>query len=144
MSDERPGLSPLPLPPPEPRPGRGLLIALAAGLTYALGVYGWTRLNAPDSGMLLVGFLLGAPIAACIIAVRLTDPKGVKRGGSHASVSALTVTVMLVCAGVVLREGREPVVSVAWGRGFGGNPARGSAAGRNVAHDVIPERSLRP
>lgn len=113
MSDERPGLSPLPLPPPEPRPGRGLLIALAAGLTYALGVYGWTRLNAPDSGMLLVGFLLGAPIAACIIAVRLTDPEGVKRGGSHASVSALTVTVMLVCAGIVLREGAVCLVMAA-------------------------------
>lgn len=113
MSDERPGLSPLPPPPPEPRPGRGLLTAIAAGLIYALGVYGWTRLNAPDSGMLLVGFLLGAPIAACIIAVRITDPKGVKRGGSHASVSALTVTVMLVCAGVVLREGAVCLVMAA-------------------------------
>lgn len=105
MSDDRSSPSPLPPPEPEQKPGRGLVIAVASGLFYALGVYGWTRWNAPESGMLLVGFLLGAPIAACIIAVRMTDPRGVKRGGSHAAVSVLTVTVMLVCAGVVLREG---------------------------------------
>ena len=105
MSKERPGLSPLPAPPPETSEVRSVIAAIAAGLVYGLGVYALTRWQAPDSGMLLIGFLLGAPMAACIIAVALSDPKGTKGGGSHLSTSAITVTIMLVCAGAVLREG---------------------------------------
>jgi hypothetical protein len=110
--DERPGLSPLPLPAEPPR-FRAVGTAVAAGLIYALVIYGWTRLQAPDSGMLLVGFLLGAPVAACIVAVRLSDPGGVRGAGGHVGVSALTVTVMLVCAGVILREGAVCLVMAA-------------------------------
>lgn len=113
MSDDLPHLSPLPAPPLEPSGSRGLLVAIAAGLLYGLGVYAWTRWNAPDSGMLLIGFLLGAPMAACVIAVRLSDPAGLKGGGDHLGVSAMTVTVMLVCAGVVLREGAVCLVMAA-------------------------------
>jgi hypothetical protein len=113
MTQDRPEPDSPPAAPATGSRGRVLIVAVAAGLIYALGIYGWTRLNAPDSGMLLVGFLLGAPIAACIIAVRMSDPAGVKRGGAHAGVSALTVTVMLVCAGVVLREGSVCLVMAA-------------------------------
>ena len=74
MSSEHPGLPPLPVPPKEPSGYRGFATAVICGLVYALGIYGWTRLNAPDSGMLLVGFLLGAPIAACVLAVAVSDP----------------------------------------------------------------------
>lgn len=130
MNADRPGLSPLPVPPPEPPAYRGFTAAVVCGLFYALGIYGWTRLNAPDSGMLLVGFLLGAPIAACILAVAVSDPKGIKGAGSHASLSALTVTVMLVCAGVVLREGSVCLVMAApifYGSGIVGGVVAGGA-----------------
>jgi hypothetical protein len=113
MSDERPGLSPLPAPPPEPPGHRSLVVAVAAGLIYGFGVYALTRWQAPDSGMLLLGFLLGAPMAACILAVALSDPKGIKGTGSHVGASALTVTTMLVCAGVILREGAVCLVMAA-------------------------------
>lgn len=112
MTDERPGLSPCPLPPEPPR-FRGLATAVGGGLVYALIIYGWTRLQAPDSGMLLLAFLLGAPVAACMLAVRLSDPGGVRGAGGHVAVSALTVTVMLICAGVVLREGTVCLVMAA-------------------------------
>lgn len=129
MTSDRPGLSPLPVPPKEPPTYRGFVAAIVCGLFYALGIYGWTRLNAPDSGMLLVGFLLGAPIAACILAVAVSDPKRIKGSGSHASISALTVTVMLVCAGVVLREGSVCLVMAApifYGSGILGGVIAGS------------------
>ncbi|WP_420478502.1 hypothetical protein [Brevundimonas sp. FT23028] len=105
MTDPRPSLSPLLAPPPETPKWRTAGAAVACGLLYGLVVYGLVRWQAPDSGMLLIAFLLGAPIAACGIAVAVSDPRGVKGVGSHASTSALTVTIMLVCAGVVLREG---------------------------------------
>lgn len=113
MSDDRPGLSPLPAPPREPPGWRGPAVAVASALLYALVVYALTRWKAPDSGMLLLAFLLGAPIAACILAVALSDPRGVKGAGSHIGTSALTVTIMLLCAGVVLREGAVCLVMAA-------------------------------
>lgn len=94
-------------------PYRPLIRALLFGLAYALIIYGWTRWNAPASGMLVLGFLLGAPIAASGVAVAMNDPKSVRGAASHAGVSALTVTVMLVCAGVVLGEGRVCLVMAA-------------------------------
>lgn len=105
MSDDRPGLSPLPAPPPEPPRWRGVIVGVAAGLLYALAIYGITRVKAPDSGMLLFAFLLGAPMAASAIAVAVADPRGVRGAGGHLSTAMLTVTIMLVCAAFVLREG---------------------------------------
>lgn len=89
------------------------MAAVIAGLLYALGVYVWTRWQAPGSGMLLFAFLLGAPVAACVVAVRVSDPRGSGRGGAHVGVSALTVTIMLIAAGVVLREGAVCLVMAA-------------------------------
>lgn len=105
MTDELPNPSPTPAPPPK-QPTRGeWVVGVVCGLLYALAVYGLTRWQAPDSGMLLIGFLVGAPLAACILAVRIADPRGAKGASSHVGTSFLTVTVMLVCAAVVLREG---------------------------------------
>ena len=75
MSTDRPGLSPLPLPPRAPSGWRGLAVAVPAALLYGLVIYGLTRWQAPNSGMLLLAFLLGAPMAACVIAVAVADPK---------------------------------------------------------------------
>lgn len=137
MTKERPGLSPLPAPPPEGSGARGVVAAVAAGLIYGLGVYALTRWQAPDGGMLLLGFLLGAPMAACIIAVAVADPKGVKGAAAHLSTSAITVTSMLVAAGVVLREGAVCLIMAApvfYGTGL--------LAGA-VAHSVMRRRGGR-
>lgn len=112
MDSERPGLSPVSSPPREPRL-RGAATGVVAALLYGLIVYGWARWQAPNSGMLLVAFLVGAPIAACVLAVRLSDPKGVRGAGEHVGVSALTVTAMLAAAGAVLREGAVCLVMAA-------------------------------
>lgn len=129
MSDPRPSLSPLPAPPPEAPRWRIVVAAVASGLLYGLVVYGLVRWQAPDSGMLLVAFLLGAPVAACGIAVAVSDPRGIKRSGSHAGTSVLTVSVMLVCAGVVLREGAVCLVMAApifYGAGIVGGVVGGA------------------
>lgn len=83
------------------------------GLSYALVIHGLIRLQAPNSGMLLISFLIGAPMAASIVAVGLADPRRQADGATNAGVSALTVTIMLVCAGVVLREGAVCLVMAA-------------------------------
>lgn len=113
MSTDRPGLSPLPLPAREPSGWKGLAVAVPSALLYGLMIYALTRWQAPNSGMLLLGFLLGAPMAACVLAVAVADPKGMKGPGAHVSISALTVTAMLICAGVALREGAVCLVMAA-------------------------------
>ena len=113
MSSDRPGLSPLPLPPREPSGWKGLAVAVPTALLYGVVIYGLTRWQAPNSGMLLLAFLLGAPMAACVIAVGVADPKGMKGAGTHVSISALTVTAMLICAAVALREGAVCLVMAA-------------------------------
>ena len=105
MPLDGPRLSAAPEPQPEPSRWRVLSAAVAMGLGYALAIYGLIRIQAPDSGMLLFSFLIGAPMAASIVAVGLADPHRQADGASNASVSALTVTIMLLCAGVVLGEG---------------------------------------
>ncbi|MFC5374654.1 hypothetical protein ACFPIF_18995 [Brevundimonas faecalis] len=112
MTSEKPDLSPIAAPHASSRKATWLA-ALGFGLVYALTIYAWTRIQAPDSGMLLIGFLLGAPVMACIISVYVSDPMGAKGAGAHLGVSALTVTVMLVAAGVVLREGSVCLVMAA-------------------------------
>ena len=110
-------LSPDATPPPPPAAPfwkrKEWLVGIGSALFYALGVYLWTRLNAPNSGMLLLAFILGAPIAACVLAVWVADPKGERTGGSHAATGAVTVTLMLIAAGVILREGAVCLVMAA-------------------------------
>lgn len=61
MPLDGPRLSPAPEPQPEPSRRRVLSAAVAMGLGYALAIYGLIRIQAPDSGMLLFSFLIGAP-----------------------------------------------------------------------------------
>jgi uncharacterized protein YndB with AHSA1/START domain len=94
--------------------GRGALVAgLVAALVFAFGIYGATRLWAPDSGMLLIAFLLGAPVAASMIAVWVSDPRGAKPTRAHLGTGAMTITLMLVAAAIILREGAVCVIMVA-------------------------------
>ncbi|NBW08971.1 MAG: SRPBCC family protein [Caulobacteraceae bacterium] len=104
-----------PLPPRQPPfwKRREGLVGIGSALLYALGVYVWTRWQAPNSGMLLLAFILGAPIAACVLAVRVADPRGERRGGSHVTTGAVTITLMLIAAGVILREGAVCLVMAA-------------------------------
>jgi hypothetical protein len=90
-----------------------MIVGVAGGLLYALAIYAITRTQAPDSGMLLFAFLLGAPMAASGLAVALSDPRGTRGAGGHISTACLTVTIMLICAGVVLREGAVCLVMAA-------------------------------
>lgn len=108
-------LSPDPQPlPPKSRWTRSVwIVAPVLAVLYALGIYLWAGEVAPASGMLLIAFVVGAPVAACVAAVWIADPKGVKGAGSHVSTSALTVTIMLVAAGLVLREGSVCLVMAA-------------------------------
>lgn len=109
-------LSPAPAPPPQPRTPwqRSVwLIAPVIAVLYALVIYLWTRHLLPDSGMLILAFMIGAPVAACVAAVWISDPKGFQGGARHAGTSALTITVVLVAAGVVLREGAVCLVMAA-------------------------------
>tara|TARA_R110002167_G_scaffold5273_11_gene24754 strand:+ start:499 stop:1497 length:999 start_codon:yes stop_codon:yes gene_type:complete len=113
MSDTTPGSNPL---PPEPSPSRrrgGLIVGLVAALVYGLVIYGLVRFNAPNSGMLLLNFLLGGPAGAAIIAVWVSDPRGKNGSGRHLATGAMTVTLMLVAAAVVLREGTVCLVMAA-------------------------------
>lgn len=101
-------------PPVKPRSGqRGLVAGLAAALIYALIIYGWTRVHAPGSGMLVIAFLLGAPVAAVVMAVRISDPHGKERTGQHIGTGALTITLMLISGGIVLREGAVCLIMAA-------------------------------
>ena len=61
-----------------------------------LAIYGWTKMQAPQSGMLLLAFILGAPIAATVVAVWTSDPDGRRTTGAHLGTGVLTVTLMLV------------------------------------------------
>lgn len=101
--------SPDPTPPPSALPPawrRSVwLIAPVVAVIYALGIYLWTQNRLPDAGMLVFAFILGAPVAACVAAVWISDPSGRQGGSRHAGTSALTITIMLMAAGVVLREG---------------------------------------
>ncbi|CAN5268167.1 hypothetical protein BH10PSE1_BH10PSE1_14830 [soil metagenome] len=102
-----------PLPPKTPWSRSVWIVAPAIAAFYALAIYLWTRQVAPYSGMLLIAFIIGAPVAACVVAVWISDPKGVKGTGSHVGTSALTVTIMLTAAGVALREGAVCLVMAA-------------------------------
>jgi hypothetical protein len=89
------------------------MIAPVVAVFYALAIYLWTRQIAPSSGMLMVTFIVGAPVAACVAAVWISDPKGAKGAGNNIGSSALTVTIMLIAAGIVLREGAVCLVMAA-------------------------------
>lgn len=82
-------------------------------MLYALGMYLWVRQMAPNSGMLLLAFILGAPVAASVLAVWVSDPKGIGRQSSHVGTGGTTITMMLVAAAVVLREGTVCLVMAA-------------------------------
>ncbi len=79
--------------------------AMAAALVYGFGVYGLTILLLPDSGMAVLGFLLGAPIACCALASLIVGRGRNLSIGSHIVLALAVVTAMMVAAGVVLREG---------------------------------------
>lgn len=96
-----------------PADRRALVAGLAAALVYALAIYGWTRIHAPGSGMLVIAFLLGAPVAAVVTAVWISDPHGKKRTGQHVGTGALTITLMLIAGGIALREGAVCLIMAA-------------------------------
>lgn len=79
--------------------------ALAAALLYAFGLYGLTNLARPDSGMAVLGFLLGAPFACCGLASLMVGFRRNLSLNQHMAISAVVVTAMLLAAGIILREG---------------------------------------
>ncbi|MDP1631120.1 MAG: hypothetical protein Q8L66_06845 [Caulobacter sp.] len=89
------------------------LAALIAALIYAFGLYGLTNLVRPDSGMAVVGFLLGAPFACCGLASLIVGFRRDLSLNRHMAISAIVVTAMLLAAGVILREGSICLVMAA-------------------------------
>jgi hypothetical protein len=79
----------------------GLLAGvLSGGAAYLLG-----RSAQPGSGLLLLAFAVGAPLAACILAVLVFDPKGDRSTGSHAGLGFVVILAMLLGSMVFLHEG---------------------------------------
>ncbi|WP_372785812.1 hypothetical protein [Phenylobacterium sp.] len=131
-------------PPVRPYDRRYWLIGPALALAYALVLYGLVHWFRPDSGTVVISFVIGAPLGACLIAVRLDDPHG--RGGAwrHIFMSALVISWMLLVSFAILREGSLCVmmaaplfyaVGIAGGL-LGGMLARGSV-GRTLCLAII-------
>lgn len=123
------------------------IAGLGAALVYALVVYALTVWAAPDRGMLLIAFMVGAPMAGAIVAVLVSDPHGRQRSGQHVATGVVTVTLMLIAAAVVLREGAVCLVMAAplfYGVGVTGALLAGAVARRRggrtlcVAFLVLP------
>lgn len=81
------------------------IAAVTAAVVYGLGIYGLTVLLLPDSGMAVLGFLLGGPVACCALASFILGRRRNLAIGSHAMLALIVVTAMMVAASIVLREG---------------------------------------
>lgn len=94
---------------PAPRSGwrapNRFVVAVAAACLYGVVLYVLGRLAQPDSGLLLLSFLLGVPLATCVLAVVLSDPAGQRPTGHHFATGFIVVTMMMLASYALLREG---------------------------------------
>jgi hypothetical protein len=85
--------------------GLTLAVAAVAGAIYALGLYIIADYLKPQSGLVLVAFLFGVPVAAPSLTILIADPHGKLHTRVHAGLGALVVTAMLIAGLFALREG---------------------------------------
>lgn len=90
--------------PHRDKTGRGIAAGSIAGALFALGLYLAALRLHPDSGLVLISVML-IPTAACALAVIVAGVRGPGSGGRAFSLSAWVVTILLVFAAVLLREG---------------------------------------
>jgi hypothetical protein len=98
------------------------LVALPAAALYGFGLYALMTLVEGPSGMALLAFLLGMPMASAALVVVIADPKGRAGVAVDLLIGAGVVTLLLVAASVVLREGAICVVMASplfYGAGVG-------------------------
>ena len=73
-------------------------------------LYGLALWTDPSRGLVELGFLFGAPIAACALAIVLIDPKGKLGSGAHVALGALVVAAMVISAFFAIGEAGVCVV----------------------------------
>lgn len=103
----------------ETTPGRGgrqraaLLLGIVAAVLYGGVLYLLTNVLHPYSGMAVVAFLLGAPLACSVLASIIADPRGLWPASGHFLMGVVVVTLMIISSALVFGEGLICIVMAA-------------------------------